>query len=183
MFRARAHHQEAKIALHRLWYHHAFRCDDTRGCVMQFWPPDDEHMCSKHVEAWNKLIVKQTFCASSWLISEINILRCTVSKTAKKKSPISVHMWRSMWLYCRSKAAIKTWWRSWKKMSFGYNCLLWLFWKNKVLVDNVIQYPHIASQTDDVSDDCVLWMLTELDEMGGTQHFRETRYAFLEPAT
>jgi len=26
---------------------------------MQFWPPDDEHMCSKHVEAWKKLIVKQ----------------------------------------------------------------------------------------------------------------------------
>ena len=32
-----------------------------------------EHMCLKHVEAWNKLIVKQTFCASSWLITEINI--------------------------------------------------------------------------------------------------------------
>jgi len=59
------------------------RCDDTRGCVMQFWPPDDEHMCSKHVEAWNKLTVKQTYCASSWLITEINILRCTVSKTSK----------------------------------------------------------------------------------------------------
>ena len=28
--------------------------------------PDDEHMCSKHVEAWNKLIIK--FSASSWLI-------------------------------------------------------------------------------------------------------------------
>jgi len=26
---------------------------------MQFWPPDDEHMRSKHVEVWNKLIVKQ----------------------------------------------------------------------------------------------------------------------------
>jgi len=38
---------------------------------MQFWPPDDEHMCSKHVEAWNKLIVKQKFCASSWLITEM----------------------------------------------------------------------------------------------------------------
>ena len=25
--------------------HHTYRCDDTRGCVMQFWPPDDEHMC------------------------------------------------------------------------------------------------------------------------------------------
>jgi len=33
--------------------------DDTRGCVMQFWPPDDEHMCSKHVEAWNKLNVNK----------------------------------------------------------------------------------------------------------------------------
>ena len=28
-----------------------YRCDDTKGCVMQFLPPDDEHMCSKHVEA------------------------------------------------------------------------------------------------------------------------------------
>ena len=50
---------------------------------MQFWPPDEEHMRSKHVEAWNKLIVKQKYCASSWLITEINILRCTVSKTSK----------------------------------------------------------------------------------------------------
>ena len=63
-----------------------YRCDDTRVCVMQFWPPDDEHMCSKYVEVWNKLIVKQNFCASSWLITEINILRCTVSKTSKKSS-------------------------------------------------------------------------------------------------
>jgi len=60
-----------------------YRCDDTRGCVMQFWPPDDEHVFSKHVEAWNKLIVKQKFCASSWLITEINILKCTVGKTSK----------------------------------------------------------------------------------------------------
>ena len=76
-----AHHQEVKIALHSLWYHHTYRCDNTRGCVMQFWHPDDEHMCSKYVEAWNKLIAKQKFCASSWLIIEICILRCTVSKT------------------------------------------------------------------------------------------------------
>jgi len=27
-----AHHQEVKIALQSLWYHH-----DTTGCVMQFW--------------------------------------------------------------------------------------------------------------------------------------------------
>jgi len=56
-----AHHEEVKIVLHSLWYHHTslhslwyqhtYRCDDTRGCVMQFRPPDDEHMCPKHVEA------------------------------------------------------------------------------------------------------------------------------------
>ena len=48
-----------------LWYHHTYRCDDTRDCIIEFCPPDDEHMCSKHVEAWNKLI---KFSASSWLI-------------------------------------------------------------------------------------------------------------------
>jgi len=39
-----------------------YRCDDTRGCVTQFWPPDDEHMCSKHVEAWNK-----TYCETNFV--------------------------------------------------------------------------------------------------------------------
>ena len=56
------------------------RCDDTRNCNIQFCPPDDEHMCSKHVEARNKPIIK--FSASSWLILR-NILRCTVSKALK----------------------------------------------------------------------------------------------------
>ena len=30
-----AHHQEVKIALHSVWYHHTYSCDDTRSCVMQ----------------------------------------------------------------------------------------------------------------------------------------------------
>jgi len=82
-----AHHQEVKIVLYNIWYHHTYRwpsreqvvhetatyrCDDTRCCIIQFWPPDDEHMCSNNVEAWNKLIVKQKFCASSWLITEMH---------------------------------------------------------------------------------------------------------------
>jgi len=71
-----AHNQEFKIALYSLWFHHTYRwpsraqvervhsqpvhetstyrCDDTRGCIMQFWLPDDDHMGSKNVEAWNK---------------------------------------------------------------------------------------------------------------------------------
>jgi len=63
------HHHEVKIALHSLWYHHTYRCDDTRGCVMQFWPPDDEHMCSKYVEAWNK-----THCKTN--ILRIKLVKC-----------------------------------------------------------------------------------------------------------
>jgi len=39
-----------------------YRCDDTRGCVMQFWPPDDEHVCSKHVEACN-----ETYCETNFV--------------------------------------------------------------------------------------------------------------------
>ena len=65
-FEQSAHRQEAKIVLCSLWYHHTYRwpsraqpvhrtatyrCDDTRGCIVQVWPSDDEHVCSKHVEA------------------------------------------------------------------------------------------------------------------------------------
>jgi hypothetical protein len=36
MFRAPcAHRQEVKIVLSSLWYHHTYRCDDTRGCIIQ----------------------------------------------------------------------------------------------------------------------------------------------------
>jgi len=66
------HQQEIKIALHSLWNHQTYKSDDSRDCVMQFWPPVDEYMCSKHVKAWNKLIVKQKFCTSSWLITEMH---------------------------------------------------------------------------------------------------------------
>jgi len=47
---------------------HTYRCDDTRGCVMQFWPPDDEHMCSKNVEAWNK-----TYCETNFVHGQQNV--------------------------------------------------------------------------------------------------------------
>jgi len=76
-----AHHQEVKIALHSLWYHHTYR-----------WP-SRVHVL-EHVEVWNKLIVKGKFCASSWLINETNIPRCTVSKTSKNR-------WESRSIFCK----------------------------------------------------------------------------------
>jgi len=57
---------------------------------MQFWPPDDEHMCSKHVEAWNKLIVKQKFCALSWLITEIIQVQKLIFCPLKQKNSLLV---------------------------------------------------------------------------------------------
>jgi len=84
MFQAqRAHHQTSKIVLYSLWYHHTYRwpsraetqpvhgtatyrCDDARGCIIQFlaswWWAHCARMCSKHVEAWNKVIAKQILC-------------------------------------------------------------------------------------------------------------------------
>ena len=38
----------------------------TRGRIVQFWPPDDKHIFSKHVETRNKLIIN--FSASILLI-------------------------------------------------------------------------------------------------------------------
>jgi len=48
-------------------------------------------LCSKHLEAYNKLIIKKGFCALSWFITGINILRCTVSKTSKIDSLYFFH--------------------------------------------------------------------------------------------
>jgi len=57
----RAHHQEVKIVSHSIWYHHTLQavvqcigrppaeCDDARCCVIQFWPPDDEHGCARNM--------------------------------------------------------------------------------------------------------------------------------------
>ena len=57
-----AHHQEVKIVL--------IGIVTPRGCVMQFWPPDDKHMCKTHVVAWNK-----AYCETNFLHQVGKILR------------------------------------------------------------------------------------------------------------
>ena len=62
-----AHHQEVKLVLYSIWYRHTcrwlsgaqdersvfsqpvhrtatYKCDDTRCCIIQVRPPDDEHI-------------------------------------------------------------------------------------------------------------------------------------------
>jgi len=60
-----AHHQEFKISLHSLWYHHTYR-----------WP-------------FRAQVVKQKFCASSWLITE-KIWECKqIVEYQKRKSCVT----------------------------------------------------------------------------------------------
>ena len=60
---ASAHRQEAKIVLYTLWYQHT---ETSEWSKITKITSDDEHLCSKHVEVRNKLIIK--FSASSCLI-------------------------------------------------------------------------------------------------------------------
>jgi len=50
MFRAQlCSSSGGQIVSHTIWYRHTeithlFQCDDTRCCIIKFWPPDDEHI-------------------------------------------------------------------------------------------------------------------------------------------
>ena len=77
MFRALcAHHQEVKIVLYSIWYHHT--C--ARYGHLQVWWYQMlyntiltswwwAHQCSEHVEGCDKSYYITRFCALSWLIS------------------------------------------------------------------------------------------------------------------
>ena len=55
-------------------FEHMCSSSGCQNCITQPLVSSHLQVCSKHVEEWNKLIVKQKFCPSSWLITEINIL-------------------------------------------------------------------------------------------------------------
>jgi len=100
MFRALcAHHQEVKIVLYNIWYRHTCmwqsharverglctgrpptECDDARCCIIQFGPPNDEHIELETCTGISQTYCKTRICALSWLIAKI-IMGCTVSKT------------------------------------------------------------------------------------------------------
>ena len=68
------------------------------------------------VEAWNERIVKNV-CASSWLITKINILRCTVSKPSKYFSLFVQMQWlhkvRSLDIVSEFQWSTVTFWLTW----------------------------------------------------------------------
>ena len=75
-----------------------FQCDDAKCCIIQFLPPDDQHIVLETCIGIQQTYYKTRFCALSWLITKM-ILRCTVSRMSKRlkivrslgnKSPIYV---------------------------------------------------------------------------------------------
>jgi len=48
-----AHHQEVKIALHSLWYHHTYRCDDTIK-VVNYWDKYTETHGQQNVKIYKR---------------------------------------------------------------------------------------------------------------------------------
>ena len=64
-----AHHQEVKIALHSLWYHHTYRCDDTTKILwiklVNYWDKYTEMHGQQNVKIHNYVsvfILKKLFC-------------------------------------------------------------------------------------------------------------------------
>ena len=47
-------------------------CDDTRCCIIQFWPPGDEHIVLETCSGYNKIIIKTRLCELSWSITKIS---------------------------------------------------------------------------------------------------------------
>ena len=60
---------------------HASTCFEH---VLIIWRSKLHYTTSDIITPIGVMMVKQKFCASSWLVTEITILRCTVSKTSKK---------------------------------------------------------------------------------------------------
>ena len=68
--------------------------------------------CSKHIEAWNKLIVKQKFCVSRWLITEINNILCLWFRASLiyiNNCPTRYNTKQLIYYSASSQAAQKTW--------------------------------------------------------------------------
>ena len=94
--------QEGKIVLYSLWYHHTYKCDDTRCCIIQLWPPDDEHMCSKHVhpsillalQPWVslRLLTTSLHCSLSSAFS----VHCLIFIALKSATTSSIHLKRRL---------------------------------------------------------------------------------------
>ena len=61
-----AHHQEVKIVFYSVWYRHTYRWPPTGVIIPDAVYYDFDLLmmrtqCSKHVEEYNKLIIKQEF--------------------------------------------------------------------------------------------------------------------------
>jgi len=58
-----------------------YRCDDTRCRVIQFWPPDDEHIVLETCKGIWWTYYKRRICALSWLITKMWLAKLYAADT------------------------------------------------------------------------------------------------------
>jgi len=109
-----------------------YRCDDTRGCVMQFWSPDDEHMCSKHVEAWNK-----TYCNTK-------ILCIKLVNYWDKHLPLFVLVQLHVSLFFDLHWTINTQWHS--KVENAWQIYIYMYTHTHTHTHTVYGFPQVDTQ-------------------------------------
>jgi len=68
-----AHRQEVKIVLYSLWYHQTYSCDDTRGCIVQFY---NEFISCLYMFRAHVLIVRRSklYYTASGIIRPIGVM-------------------------------------------------------------------------------------------------------------
>jgi len=76
-----------------------FRVGDFRSKLLQNMRPTYLIVTSRAPNERSTCSKLLMFCVSSWLITEINILRCTASKTSKKKNFIFIFIKRANYLH------------------------------------------------------------------------------------
>ena len=88
MFRAPcANRQEVKIVLYCLWYHHTYRCDDTRDCIIQFLPSWRLAHGARNMYRLEINLLENKFCASSWSVTKIIMQLCYSDYHSKYLQP------------------------------------------------------------------------------------------------
>ena len=78
--------------LHTEW----LQCDDTKCCIIQFWPSHDEHTVLETCRGKQWTYYKTRICALSWLITKITLCLDSCSNRGK----LSVNFEKSFTNFC-----------------------------------------------------------------------------------
>ena len=86
----------------------SYRFDDTRCCIKQFWPPDDEHIVLETFRGIKETYYKTRICALGLSVTKI-ILKCRSAKHKKLKLMSDKQIVPMTGTLCRSFVSNSAW--------------------------------------------------------------------------